>query len=115
MEFKKIKGKSYLLLPLSRVDLRYLKDFQRYEHPSNIKQGEKLLSWCLEPHIKALYFMNFAKMLEEDGRSRNNEFKPVVDELEKLLNKYMRTLDRGITRLLKAAKRKKKTKTPGNK
>jgi hypothetical protein len=91
MNFKKVKGKSYLLLPLSREDLRYLKDFKRYEHPSN---------------IKALYFMNFAMMLEEDGRSRKNEFKPVVDELEKLQNKYMRTVDRGITRLRKAAKRK---------
>jgi hypothetical protein len=50
--------------------------------------------------------MNFAMMLEEDGRSRKNEFKPVVDELEKLQNKYMRTVDRGITRLRKAAKRK---------
>jgi len=106
MNFKKVKGKSYLLLPLSKEDLRYLKDFKRYEHPSNIKGGEKLLSWCLEPHIKALYFMNFAMMLEEDGRSRKNEFKPVVDELEKLQNKYMRTVDRGITRLRKAAKRK---------
>ena len=110
MELKKKKGQHYLLVPISKASHKYLRDFRHYDNPSNVKRGVQLLGHCLEHHIQALYFMNYAKLSEAEGQIKKNQFQPVVNELEKVINSYQRVLDRGIDRLIKANKRKKKRK-----
>ncbi len=110
MELKKKKGQHYLMVPISKGSHKYLRDFRHYDSAYNVKRGVQLLGHCLEPHIRVLYFMNYAKMSEAEGLIKKNNFRPVVNELEKATNLYERILDRGIDRLIKANKRKKKRK-----
>lgn len=101
MKIKKAKGAYYVQLKLDPEARRYLRDYNKYESKSNIKGAERFLNLCVAQHIRALYFMNFAKLLAADGQIKKKEFQPMVNELQKVMDQYGRILDRGIAQLRK--------------
>jgi ribosomal protein S17E len=101
MNLKKMKGAYYLMLKLNGEGLRYLQDFSKCESKANNKSAIRFLEKALALNIRSLYFMNYAKLLQADGRIKKKAVQPMIRELDKTLNYYSNTLDGYITRLRK--------------
>lgn len=100
-----MKGAHYLSLKLDGEGLRYLQDFKKYESKTKAKSAIRFLEKALALNIRSLYFMNYAKLLQADGRLKRKAIKPMIKELDITLNYYSHTLDKFITRLRKWDKR----------
>jgi len=99
MNLKKVNNKHYILLKLDREGLRYMQDFKKYESKNNTKSAIRFLEKALALNIRSLYFMNYAKLLQADGRLKRKTVQPMIRELDKTLNYYSHTLDKFIARL----------------
>jgi len=88
MIFKKMKGKHYLLLKPDHESLAYLKDYQKNESKANKKIANGYLNKAISLHIRSLYFMNYAKILQKKGKISKKLIPPVLEKLDKILNNY---------------------------
>jgi len=68
MNLTKKKNNHYLLVKLNAGDWKYLKGFRKYEPPKHVKNMEKYLSKVVSLHIKAIFVMTSALMLEADKK-----------------------------------------------
>jgi hypothetical protein len=96
-----MKGAHYLSLKLDGEGSMYLRDFKKYESKSNLKSAIRFLEKAMTLNIRSLYFMNYAKLLQADGRVKKKATVPMIRELDKTMNYYTRTLDKYIARLRK--------------
>lgn len=99
-----MNGLHYLMLKLDRESLKYLLDFGKYESKSNLKSVIKFLEQALALNVRSRYFMNYAKLLQADGKLKKKAVNPMIKELDKTLNYYNQSLDKFINRLRKRDK-----------
>jgi len=99
MEFRKKKDGTYLLVKLNKADVKYLKDFKKYEHPGHVKDTDKLFSDLTTLHVQAVYVMTYGDMLVQDKILTNKFMNKVTSELNKPIKQYEKTIKKYMDRI----------------
>lgn len=108
MKLIKKKGFHYLLTRLSQADYIYLRDFKKYDRACNINSADKYFSKIISLHLQSLFFMNYAKMLESEGKINSKKLALVIKDLDKLIGKYENVLKTNIVKLKRLDIKRKK-------
>ena len=67
MKLKKIGKNHYLLVKLNARDRRYMAGFIKFERKKTVRNTNKYMSDMIAIHIKAVYVMQCAMLLESEG------------------------------------------------
>ena len=111
MELMKKKSSTYLLVKLSKADVKYLRDFKKYEHPGHIKDTDKLFSDLMTLHVQAVYVLTYGDMLVQDKIVTNKFMNKVTSELERLIKQYERIIKKYMDKIYALdMEQRKKTK-----
>ncbi len=80
-------------------DWKYLKGFRKYESPKHVVNMEKYLSKVASLHIKAIFVMTSALMLEADKKPTKKKSKSVFRDLDKTLAGFAKIVDRNFVKV----------------
>jgi hypothetical protein len=99
MELMKKKSSTYLLVKLNKADVKYLRDFKKYEHPKHIKEIDKLFSDLITLHVQAVYVMTYGDMLVQDKIVTNKFMNRVTSELNIAVEQYAKTIKKYMDKI----------------
>jgi len=99
MDLVKKKDSTYLLVKLCKADVKYLKDFKKYEHPGHVKDTDKLFSDLMTLHVQSVYVMTYGDMLVQDKIVTNKFMNKVTSELNIPVKQYEKTIKKYMDRI----------------
>jgi len=99
MELMKKKSNIYLLVKLCKADVKYLKDFKKYEHRRHVKDTDKLFSDLMTLHVQAVYVMTYGDMLLHDKIVTKKFMNKVTSELKKPIKQYEKTIKKYMDKI----------------
>ena len=117
MKLKKAEGRNYLLVKLRARDKKYLEGLRKYENAKTVKNTDNYLSQMLALHINAVYVMQTAFRLEQEGIISSAVISRVFKELDRTIHSFENTVNKYFIKFsdqIESNKKKKfrKRKTP---
>jgi hypothetical protein len=111
MKLRKMADGNYLLIKLNLRDRKYLEGFRKFEGMRTLRNTDKYLSQMLAVHIKAVFVMQTALMLEQEGTVSSVMISKVFDDLDKSISNFEKTIDKHFIKFSCIFDRRKKKKT----
>lgn len=114
MKVQKKAGSDYLLVKLNSRDKKYLEGFIESESIKTLKNTDNYFSQMMTVHIKAVYVMQTALALEQEGVISPVVISRVFRELDRTIHGFEDAVNKYFLKfgdLTEASKKKKYRKT----
>ena len=111
MKLRKMVDGNYLLIKLDPRDRKYLEGFRKFEDTKTLRNTDKYMSQMLAIHIKAVFVMQTALLLEQEGIISSAMISKIFDDLDKSISNFEKIVDKNFIKFCDLFNQRKKKRT----